>query len=162
MAIMLEECTTEEQRSVVCFLDTKGLNAKDIHNEVFLVYGGKWFSCKAVHNWVKKFSQGHSKVADDARPSAEVAETAGLLCCGLRSTGKAIGQVYQCWWRIYREINVFSRFHCHMFYVLYSFVTHLLALPHILSVNALLCYIHYVYLCFFGVMLVSLLVELFW
>jgi hypothetical protein len=31
MATMLEECTTEEQRSVVLFLWTKGLNAKDIH-----------------------------------------------------------------------------------------------------------------------------------
>jgi hypothetical protein len=32
-------------------------------------------SRKAVHNWVEKFSQGRSKVADDARPGAEVAET---------------------------------------------------------------------------------------
>jgi hypothetical protein len=28
-----------------------------------------------VHNWVEKFSQGRSKVADDARPGAEVVET---------------------------------------------------------------------------------------
>jgi hypothetical protein len=26
-----------------------------------------------------------------------------------------MGQVYQCWWRLYREINVFSRFKYHMF-----------------------------------------------
>jgi transposase len=32
---------------------------------MFPVYGGKCLSRKAVHNWVKKFSQGHSKVADD-------------------------------------------------------------------------------------------------
>jgi hypothetical protein len=32
------------------------------------VYGVKCMSHKAVHNWVKKFSQGHSKVADDAQP----------------------------------------------------------------------------------------------
>jgi hypothetical protein len=30
-----------------------------------------------------------------------------LLCCGVRGTGKAMGQVYQCWWRICREINAF-------------------------------------------------------
>jgi hypothetical protein len=30
-----------------------------------------------------------------------------LLCCGFRRTGKAMGQVYQCWWSICREINVF-------------------------------------------------------
>jgi hypothetical protein len=39
---------------------------------------------------------------------AEVAEITvkRLLCCGFRYTGKAMGQVYQCWWRICREINV--------------------------------------------------------
>jgi hypothetical protein len=38
-----------------------------------------------------------------------VAETTvkRLLCYGSRRTGKAVGQVYQCWWRICREINVF-------------------------------------------------------
>jgi hypothetical protein len=38
---------------------------KDIHKEIFLVYGGKCLSCKAVHNWVKKLSETRSKVADD-------------------------------------------------------------------------------------------------
>jgi hypothetical protein len=42
---------------------------------IFPVYGGKCLSCKAVHNWVKKFPQGRSKVADDARPGCPV-ETA--------------------------------------------------------------------------------------
>jgi hypothetical protein len=42
-----------------------------------------------------------------------------------------MGQVYQCWWRICREINVFSRFEYHMFYVVYPFVTYLLTLPSI-------------------------------
>jgi hypothetical protein len=51
------------------------LNAKDIHKEMFPVYGGKCFSHKAVHNWVKKFSQGRMKVADDAQPGCPV-ETA--------------------------------------------------------------------------------------
>jgi hypothetical protein len=40
------------------FLWAKRLNAKDIHKEMFPVYGGKCLSRKAVHNWVKKFSQG--------------------------------------------------------------------------------------------------------
>jgi hypothetical protein len=30
-----------------------------------------------------------------------------FLCCRFRGTGKAMGQAYQCWWRICREINVF-------------------------------------------------------
>jgi hypothetical protein len=51
-----------------------------------------------------------------------------LLCCGFRGTGKEMGQVYQCWWRICREINVFSKLENHMFNVLYPFVTYLLTL----------------------------------
>jgi hypothetical protein len=51
-------------------------NAKDIHKEMFSVYGGKCLSCKTVHNCVKKFSQGRSKVADDGRPDYPV-EIAG-------------------------------------------------------------------------------------
>jgi hypothetical protein len=35
MAALLDECTTEVQRSVVRFL-----YANDIHKEMFLVYGG--------------------------------------------------------------------------------------------------------------------------
>jgi hypothetical protein len=62
---------------------------------------------------------------------AEVAETTvkRLQWCWFRRTGKAMGQVYKCWWRICREMNVFSRFEYHMFYVLYPFVTYLLTLP---------------------------------
>jgi hypothetical protein len=80
------------------FLWAKELDAKDIHKEIFPVYGGKCLSRKAVQNRVEKFSQGRSKVADDARPGAEVAEATAkrLLCCGSRRTGKAMGQVYQC------------------------------------------------------------------
>jgi hypothetical protein len=56
MATVLEDCTTEEQRSVVRFLWAKGLNAKDILKAVFPVYGGKCLSRKAVHNWVTNVS----------------------------------------------------------------------------------------------------------
>jgi hypothetical protein len=47
MATVLEECTTEVQRSVVRFLWVKGFNAKDIHKEIVPVYSGKYFSRKA-------------------------------------------------------------------------------------------------------------------
>jgi hypothetical protein len=61
-----------------------------------------------------------------------VAETTvkRLLCCRFQHTGKVMGQAYQCWQRICQEINVFSRFEYHTFYVLYPFVTYLLTLPH--------------------------------
>jgi hypothetical protein len=56
----------------------KGLSAKIfIKKYMFPVYGGKCLSRKVVHNWVKKFYLGHSKVADDAqagRPVEIVAE----------------------------------------------------------------------------------------
>jgi hypothetical protein len=67
-----------------------------MHKEMFRVYGGKCLSRKAVHNWVDKFSQGRSKIADDARPGAGVAEATVKrpLGCGFRRTGKAMGQVY--------------------------------------------------------------------
>jgi hypothetical protein len=44
------ECTTEDQRSVVRFSCVKGLNAKDIHKEMFPVCGGKCLSREAVHS----------------------------------------------------------------------------------------------------------------
>jgi hypothetical protein len=75
MATVIEGCTTEEQRSFVCFLGgggAKGLNAKDVHKEIFPAYGGKCLSCKVVRNWIDTFSQGRSKVADDARPGRSV------------------------------------------------------------------------------------------
>jgi hypothetical protein len=40
-----------------------------------------------------------------------------------------MGQVYHCWWRICREINVFPRFEYHMFYILHPFFANLLTLP---------------------------------
>jgi hypothetical protein len=40
--------------------------------QMFPVYVGKCLSCKAVHKWVKKFSQGHLKVAHDAQASYPV------------------------------------------------------------------------------------------
>jgi hypothetical protein len=38
------------------FLWKKGLNAKDIHKDMFPVYGGKCLLRKAVHNWVTNVS----------------------------------------------------------------------------------------------------------
>jgi transposase len=92
-----DDRATEERISVVLsFLWTKGLNTKDIHKEIFPAYGGKCLSRKSVHNWVDKFSQERSKVADDERSGAEVVETTvkRLVYSGIRRSRKAIGQVY--------------------------------------------------------------------
>jgi hypothetical protein len=50
---VLEESTTEEQRSVVRFLSAKELNAKDIQKQMFPHYFGKCLSHKAVQNRVE-------------------------------------------------------------------------------------------------------------
>jgi hypothetical protein len=54
---VLVECTTEKQHFIVRLWRVKALNTKDIHIEMFLVYGGKRLSLKAVHNRIQKLSQ---------------------------------------------------------------------------------------------------------
>jgi hypothetical protein len=56
MTTVLEEFSTEEQRSIMLFLREKGLNAKDFHKQIFPVYGGKCLSRKEVHNFFEEFS----------------------------------------------------------------------------------------------------------
>jgi hypothetical protein len=74
-------------------------------------------SRKAIHNWVEKFSQGRSKVADDARPGRPVEtvieatvlrqQSKDIYAAGSDALVKAMGRVYRCWWRICREVKVF-------------------------------------------------------
>jgi hypothetical protein len=76
------------------------------------------FPSKAVRSRVKKFSQGRT----GWNGGAEVAErrVKRFLCCGFRRTGKAMGQLCQCWWRICREVNVLlpgSNITCFTFYI---------------------------------------------
>jgi hypothetical protein len=66
MATVLEGILPKSSILFCIFYIEKGLHAKDIHKAMFPVYGGKCLSRKAIHNWVKKFSQGRSIVADDA------------------------------------------------------------------------------------------------
>jgi hypothetical protein len=68
MVIMLEQCPTKEQHSVVRFCGQKDSMQMILTITMFPVYVRKCLSCKAVHKWVKKISQGCLKVIDDARP----------------------------------------------------------------------------------------------
>jgi hypothetical protein len=99
MATMLENCTVEEQYSdVFFFLWAKGQSAKNIHKEIFSVYGGKYLSLKVVHNWVYKLSQGRSNVTDDARQGlpvviasdANVQQVEGLIRADRRITKEGV------------------------------------------------------------------------
>jgi hypothetical protein len=97
MATVLEEYNTEDRGSILLFfLWEKGLNAK----KYFLFTVGS--VCR-----VKRFTTGWKSFADDEEVETEV---------------RKCGYVYQCWWRKYREINVFFR-------VRISHVTYLLILP---------------------------------
>jgi hypothetical protein len=107
-------------------------HCKYILKEMFPIYGWKCLSRKTVHNWDEKFPLNVRKSQMMPDQDAllrlrqnQAAETTVKRppCCGFRRTGKAMGQVYQCWWTICREINVFSRFKYHVFFVSYSFVT---------------------------------------
>jgi hypothetical protein len=55
MVTVPEECTSEKQHFVVCFLWAKELNEKDIHIEMFSVYSGKYLSRKAVTTGLQTF-----------------------------------------------------------------------------------------------------------
>jgi hypothetical protein len=108
MAAMLDDYTAEEQNSVVRFFCGQNDSMERIFTKkCFLFKVGR--VCR-----VKRFTPGSRNSLKDFRksqmmPVAEVAETTvkKLLRLGIRRTGKAMGQVYQCWWRICREINVF-------------------------------------------------------
>jgi hypothetical protein len=118
MATVLEVYTTKEQRSAVSF----SCGQKDSMHRMFIK---KYFLFTAGSICrVKRFTTGWQTFRWWRRGwngGVEVAETTfkGLLCCGFRRIDKAMGQVYQCWWRIYREINVFpgSNIVCFTFYI---------------------------------------------
>jgi hypothetical protein len=117
MGTVLEECSTEEQRSVVPFLWAKGLKAKDIHKEMFPLYGGKCLSPKAVRNWGEK----HGKpFADDEEVKTEMRKwlrQQSKDCCRFRRTGKSDRTNVE---DMSRNISFCLEYH--VFYVLYSFV----------------------------------------
>jgi hypothetical protein len=87
---------------------------------MFTVYNGKCLSRKAVHNWVEKFSEmtfeGHRLCPIRCGSGWGNTRKTSMLRISTH------WQVYQCWWRICREINVYFRFEYDMFYVLYPFV----------------------------------------
>jgi hypothetical protein len=136
MATVLEKCAIEEQLSVVRFLWTKQFNAKDIHKEMFPVYGGKCFLLKAVHNWAEKCGKSF---ADDEEFETDVRKWLRQQSKDFYAAG--FDALVKRWDKCisvaggYVEKYFFSIFEYYMFYVLYRFVTYLLTLPRL----AMLC-----------------------
>jgi hypothetical protein len=73
---------------------------------MFPVYGGKCLSRKAVHNWVTNVSLMTKRLKRRCGSGWDNSQKASVL--RFWSTDRATWQVYQCWGRICREINVFS------------------------------------------------------
>jgi hypothetical protein len=110
MATVLEEYAANQQLSVVRILWGGELNVKDIHKGIFLASGEHCLSCKGVHCWAKKcdkYFANDEEVETEMRKWLRQQSQVFFLCCEFRRTGKAMGQVYQCWWRICQEINIF-------------------------------------------------------
>jgi hypothetical protein len=128
MATVLEVCTTEKRSFVVRLCGQKD-SMQSMFMKKCLLY-----TVGSVRR-LKRFTIGWQIFVDDEAVETKVRKwlrrrSKKLLCCWFRRTGKAMGQVYQCWWRICRDINIFFRFEYHIFYVLYPFVTYLLTLRH--------------------------------
>jgi hypothetical protein len=123
IATVLEEYTTKDQNSV-----GKGFNANDMHKEIFSVYGGKCLSRKEVHNWFEKFSQGCLKVTDD---ETEVQNWLRWQSKDFSAAG--FDTLVKRWDTCINVGGGYVRFEYHMFYILYSFVTYLLTLLHIIG-----------------------------
>jgi hypothetical protein len=70
MATVLEVYTTEDKPSVVRFVG-KRINAKDIHKEIFLVSGWKFWQ-------VKRFVTGSRNSLEDVRKSQIIKRRCGI------------------------------------------------------------------------------------
>jgi hypothetical protein len=89
MATVLEQCATDEQRSVVRFLWQNDSMQRIFIKKCFLFTVGS-----VVHNWVEKRGKCF---ADDEEVETDLRkwlrqQSKRLLCCGFRRTGKSIGK----------------------------------------------------------------------
>jgi hypothetical protein len=113
------------------------------------VYGGKVLSRKAVHNWVEKFSQGRSKVADDETEVRQWLreQSKNFYATGFDALVKRWDKFVNVDGEYVVEYIFFFSFEYHIFYVLYPFVIYLLTLPRSLDVDSVIkycnIYIHY-------------------
>jgi len=64
MAAPLAPCTKEEQRSVIRFLRSEGVNPIEIHRRMEVQYGNACLSLQQVYEWSRKFLNGVSSVTD--------------------------------------------------------------------------------------------------
>jgi len=68
MAGPLATCTKEEQLSVICFLNSRGLKTIEILRRMKVQYGDACPSLQQVYEWTGMFMNGISSVTDCPRP----------------------------------------------------------------------------------------------
>jgi len=54
------------------FFVGKNMEAKDIHKEMLPMYSEHCLSHQAIHNWVRKFSEGRTSIEDEHRAGQPV------------------------------------------------------------------------------------------
>jgi hypothetical protein len=81
------------------FLMGKMTHEKDIHKEMFHVYGGKCLSRKAVRTWMANVSLKTKRLKRRCGRGWDNSQ---------KTSVSSIGHMHQCWWRVYREICVFQ------------------------------------------------------
>ena len=64
----LQQCTKQEQRSVVRFLFSEGVKPIEINRWMRIQYGDRCMSCTQVYEWTEKFKNCVTSVEDSPRP----------------------------------------------------------------------------------------------
>jgi len=98
MAALLETSTREEQRSVIRFLGSDGVNPNEIHRRMKMQYGDACLSLQQVYDWDRKFKSGVSSVADAARSGwPHTAKTPKMVAGVERVLGETITLCWMKW-----------------------------------------------------------------
>ena len=67
MTLPLQQCTKQEQQSVVRFLFSKGMKPIEIRR-MRIQYGNRCMSRTQVYEWTEKFKNGVTSVEDSPHP----------------------------------------------------------------------------------------------
>lgn len=67
MASPLEDCTLEEQRSVIRFLVAEGVKPSEIFSRMLIQYGKSCMNRANFYKWVDRFKSGRTSVGDEPR-----------------------------------------------------------------------------------------------
>ena len=70
MAVPLQKCTKQKQRSVVRYFFSEGVKTIEIHRRMGIQCGDRRMSRTQVYEWTEKFRSGVTSVEDSPRPDS--------------------------------------------------------------------------------------------